>query len=599
MREFSVPPIVSIGDAANLTDPVWDNAEAAPDAVQFVRPAADGSAGTDVTCRQFRDEVVAVARGLAGAGVAPGDRVALMSRTRYEWTLLDYAIWVAGAVTVPIYETSSAEQAAWILADSGAVAVVVETNSHATLVAGVRDRLPELRDVWQIELGGVNEIVAAGASVDPAEIERRRTSVSADDVATIIYTSGTTGRPKGCVLTHRNMYADIANAVPVLPNLFRPGASTLLFLPLAHAFARLIQIGVVQARATMAHCADTRDLVAQLQEFRPTFVLSVPRVFEKVYNGARQKAQADGKGAIFDRAEKVAIAWSEAQETPGGPGFALRAQHAVFDRLVYRKLRAALGGRCRDAISGGAPLGARLGHFFRGIGVTICEGYGLTETSPAAAANLPTGTKIGTVGRPLPGVTIRIADDGEILIAGDLIFQGYWKNESATAEALVDGWFRTGDLGHLDDDGFLSITGRKKEIIVTAAGKNVAPAVLEDQVRAHPLVSQCVVVGDRQPFIAALVTVDEEALPKWLAGHGLPEDTPVEQLVTHDGLRAEIQGAVDTANLAVSKAESIKVFRILPRDFTEATGELTPSLKVKRQVVHKSYAAEIAEIYQG
>ncbi|WFE67101.1 long-chain fatty acid--CoA ligase [Micromonospora sp. WMMD714] len=599
MREFSVPPIVSIGDAANLTDPVWDNAEAAPDAVQFVRPAVEGRAAVDVTCRQFRDEVVAVARGLAGAGVAPGDRVALMSRTRYEWTLLDYAIWAAGAVTVPIYETSSAEQAAWILADSGAVAVVVETNSHATLVAGVRDRLPELRDVWQIELGGVDEIVAAGAAVDPEEIERRRTSVRAADVATIIYTSGTTGRPKGCVLTHRNMYADIANAVPVLPNLFRPGASTLLFLPLAHAFARLIQIGVVQARATMAHCADTRDLIPQLQEFRPTFVLSVPRVFEKVYNGARQKAEADGKGAIFDRAEKVAIAWSEAQETPGGPGFALRAQHAVFDRLVYRKLRAALGGRCRDAISGGAPLGARLGHFFRGIGVTICEGYGLTETSPAAAANLPTGTKIGTVGRPLPGVTIRIADDGEILIAGDLIFQGYWKNESATAEALTDGWFRTGDLGHLDDDGFLSITGRKKEIIVTAAGKNVAPAVLEDQVRSHPLVSQCVVVGDRQPFIAALVTVDEEALPKWLAAHGLAEDTPVDQLLTHDGLRAEIQGAVDTANLAVSKAEAIKVFRILPRDFTEATGELTPSLKVKRQVVHKTYAAEIAEIYQG
>ncbi len=599
VREFSVPPIVTIGDAANLTDPVWDNAEAAPDAVQFVRPGVEGRAGVDVTCRQFRDEVVAVARGLAGAGVSPGDRVALMSRTRYEWTLLDYAIWAAGAVTVPIYETSSAEQAAWILADSGAVAVVVETNSHATLVAGVRDRLPELRDVWQIELGGVDEIVATGTSVDPEEIERRRTSVHAADVATIIYTSGTTGRPKGCVLTHRNMYADIANAVPVLPNLFRPGASTLLFLPLAHAFARLIQIGVVQARVTMAHCADTRDLVAQLQEFRPTFVLSVPRVFEKVYNGARQKAESDGKGAIFDRAEKVAIAWSEAQETPGGPGFALRAQHAVFDRLVYRKLRAALGGRCRDAISGGAPLGARLGHFFRGIGVTICEGYGLTETSPAAAANLPTGTKIGTVGRPLPGVTIRIADDGEILIAGDLIFQGYWKNESATAEALADGWFRTGDLGHLDDDGFLSITGRKKEIIVTAAGKNVAPAVLEDQVRAHPLVSQCLVVGDRQPFIAALVTVDEEALPKWLAAQGLPEDTPVAQLVAHDALRAEIQGAVDTANLAVSKAEAIKVFRILPRDFTEATGELTPSLKVRRQVVHKTYAAEIADIYQA
>ncbi|MGN9765157.1 AMP-dependent synthetase/ligase [Micromonospora sp. SD12] len=600
MREFSVPPIVTVGDSANLTDPVWDNAEVAPDAVQFVRPSGTAGAWADVTCRQFRDEVVAAARGLVAAGVQPGDRVGLMSRTRYEWTLLDYAIWAAGAVTVPIYETSSADQAAWILSDSGAVGCVVESNAHATLVAGVRDRLPDLRHVWQIDLDAVDELVRSGAAVDPAEIDRRRAALRADDVATIIYTSGTTGRPKGCVLTHRNMYADIANAVPVLPNLFRPGASTLLFLPLAHAFARLIQIGVVQARATMRHCADPKNLVGELQEFRPTFVLSVPRVFEKVYNGAKQKAEADGKGRIFARAEQVAIAYSEALETSGGPGLALRTQHALFDKLVYRKLRAALGGRCRDAISGGAPLGARLGHFFRGIGVNVCEGYGLTETSPAAAANLPGATRIGSVGRPLPGVTIRIEDDGEILIAGDLIFQGYWRNEEATAEALsADGWFRTGDLGQLDDEGFLSITGRKKEIIVTAGGKNVAPAVLEDQVRAHPLVSQCVVVGDRAPFIAALVTIDEEALPRWLASAGLPEDTPVEKLRDHEGLRAEIQGAVDTANQGVSKAEAIKVFRILPHDFTEATGELTPSLKVKRQVVHKSYAAEIADIYRG
>ncbi|MEO3775617.1 long-chain fatty acid--CoA ligase [Micromonospora sp. B11E3] len=603
MREFSVPPIVTVGDAANLTDPVWDNAEAAPDAVQFVRPAGSvgqpGRAWADVTCRQFRDEVVAVARGLVAAGISPGDRVALMSRTRYEWTLVDYAVWAAGAVTVPIYETSSADQAAWILEDSGAVAVVVETDHHAALVAGVRDRMPELAHVWQIEQGAVDQLVSAGAEVDPAEIERRRRAVRSGDIATIIYTSGTTGRPKGCVLTHRNLYADVANAVPVLPNLFNAGAATLLFLPLAHAFARLIQIGVVQARATMAHCADTKHLVAELQEFKPTFLLSVPRVFEKVYNGARQKAEADGKGRIFDRAERVAVAYSEALERPNGPGLALRVQHAVFDRLVYRKLRAALGGRCRDVISGGAPLGTRLGHFFRGIGVNILEGYGLTETAPAAAANLVGATRIGTVGRPLPGVTIRIADDGEIMISGDLVFQGYWRNEEATAEALTpDGWFRTGDLGQLDADGYLSITGRKKEIIVTAAGKNVAPAVLEDQVRAHPLVSQCVVVGDRQPFIAALVTIDEEALPTWLAARGRPEDTPVERLRDDEELRAEVQGAIDQANQSVSRAEAIKVFRILPHDFTEATGELTPSLKVKRQVVHKSYAAEIADIYR-
>ncbi|MGW5559287.1 AMP-dependent synthetase/ligase [Micromonospora sp. NPDC003944] len=604
MREFSVPPIVTVGDAANLTDPVWDNAEVAPDTVQFARPTASGdgtvTAWTDVTCLQFRDEVAAVARGLIAAGIEPGVRVGLMSRTRYEWTLLDYAIWAVGAVTVPIYETSSAEQAAWILEDSNAVAVVVETEAHAALVAGVRHRLPELGQVWQIDSGGVDELVTTGATVELAEVDRRRKAVRAGDLATIIYTSGTTGRPKGCVLTHRNMYADIANAVPVLPNLFNAGASTLLFLPLAHAFARLIQIGVVQARATMAHCADTRNLVAELQAFRPTFVLSVPRVFEKVYNAAKQKAEADGKGGIFARAEQVAIAYSEALETPGGPGLALRAQHVVFDRLVYRKLRAALGGRCRDAISGGAPLGARLGHFFRGIGVTVLEGYGLTETSPAAAANLPTGTRMGSVGRPLPGVTVRIEDDGEILISGELVFQGYWRNETATAETIsADGWFRTGDLGQLDSDGYLSITGRKKELIVTAGGKNVAPAVLEDLVRAHPLISQCVVVGDAKPFIAALVTVDEEALPTWLESAGMPRDTTIEQVREHEGLRREIQAAIDTANQAVSKAEAIKVFRVLPHDFTEATGELTPSLKVKRQVVHKTYAAEIADIYRG
>ncbi|MFG1882072.1 AMP-dependent synthetase/ligase [Micromonospora sp. NPDC049102] len=604
MREFSVPPIVTVGDAANLTDPIWDNAEVAPDTVQFARatPSPDGNGTTwaEVTCRQFRDEVTAVARGLIAAGIQPGDRVALMSRTRYEWTLIDYAIWAAGAVTVPIYETSSAEQAAWVIADSGAVAAVVESGTHADLIAGVHNRLPELTNVWQIEQGAVDELTTAGAAVEPTEVQQRRKAVRADDLATIIYTSGTTGRPKGCMLTHRNMYADVANAAKALPNLFHPGAATMLFLPLAHAFARLVQIGVVQLRATMAHSTDPKNLVAELQEFRPTFLLAVPRVFEKVYNGAMQKAEKDGKGSIFARAEKVAIAYSEALETQRGPGLALRAEHALFERLVYRKLRAALGGRCRDAFSGGGPLGTRLGHFFRGVGLTVLEGYGLTETSPAATANLPTGTRMGSVGRPLPGVAVRIEDDGEILIAGELVFQGYWHNEAATAEVLSpDGWFRTGDLGQLDADGYLSITGRKKELIVTAGGKNVAPAVLEDQVRAHPLISQCVVVGDAKPFIAALVTIDEEALPTFLSSAGLPSDTTVEALRDHEGLRAEVQSAIDTANQAVSKAEAIKVFRILPRDFAEATGELTPSLKVKRQVVHKTYAAEIADIYRG
>jgi long-chain acyl-CoA synthetase len=591
VREFSVPPVVTIGDNSTLVDPLWDNAAEAPDAVQFTR-RIDG-VWHDVTCAQFLEEVVAVARGLLAAGIEPGDRVGLMSKTRYEWTLVDYAIWSCGAVTVPVYETSSAEQVSWILKDSGAVACFVETAAHQTIVTGVH----EWDHLWRLD--NLDELIAGGATVSRDVVERRRADARADDLATIIYTSGTTGRPKGCMLTHRNMYSDIANAIPGLASLFHEGSRTLLFLPLAHSFARLIQIGVVQARATMGHTPDVKNLVADLQAFKPTFVLSVPRVFEKVYNTAKQTAHADGKAAVFDRAERVAIAFSEARDTPRGAGLALRAQHAFFDRLVYSRLRAALGGKCRQAISGGAPLGVRLAHFFRGIGVTVFEGYGLTETSPATNVNLEDAQRIGTVGRPLPGVTVRIDDDGEILILGDIVFKGYWKNDAATVEAVDgEGWFHTGDIGELDDDGYLRITGRKKELIVTAGGKNVAPAVLEDRVRAHALVSQCMVVGDRQPFIAALITIDIDALPAWAKAHGKPAGADVAEMVDDEDLRKEVQLAIDDANLAVSKAESIRTFRILPRDFTEATGELTPSLKVKRNVVLKEYADEIAAIYE-
>jgi long-chain acyl-CoA synthetase len=595
VQEFSVPPVVTIGAAANLTDLVWDNADAAPDTVQFSRR---GPAGwQDVTCAAFRDEVTALAKGLIAAGIQPGDRVALMSKTRYEWTLADFAIWTAGAVTVPIYETSSAEQVQWILSDSGALAVVVETDRHGAIVAEVRDRAPELNEVWQIDGGGLDRLVQAGAAVPTEEVEERRHSAGADDTATIIYTSGTTGRPKGCVLSHRNLYADAASAVAVLPELFLGDAATLLFLPLAHSFARVIQNAAVCARCRMGHAPDVKNLVGDLADFQPTFVLGVPRVFEKVYNGARQRAHADGKGPIFDRAERAAIAYSQGLDRPGGPGLLVRLQHTLFDRLVYGKLRAALGGRCTAAISGGAPLGTRLAHFFRGIGVTVLEGYGLTETSPAIAVNLYGATRIGTVGRPLPGVTVRVADDGEIMVKGEIVFSGYWNNETATDEVLdADGWFHTGDLGELDD-GYLRITGRKKEIIVTAGGKNVAPAVLEDRLRAHPLISQCIVIGDRQPFIAALVTIDEEAWPKWLAEQGLPAGSGVADLREHEALRNTIQRAVDAANKAVSRAEAIRVFRILPRDWSEETGELTPSLKVKRNVVMKEFADEIAAIY--
>jgi long-chain acyl-CoA synthetase len=453
--------------------------------------------------------------------------------------------------------------------------------------------------VWQIDGGGLDKLVSAGASVDVAALAQRRMSRGADDLATIIYTSGTTGRPKGCELTHRNLYADAANAVPGLTSLFHDGSSTLLFLPLAHSFARLVQIGTVLARCRMGHLADVKNLVADLQSFQPTFILSVPRVFEKVYNTARQRAHADGKGAIFDRADRVAVAYSRALDTAGGPGLALRLQHALFDRLVYGKLRAAIGGRCVGAISGGAPLGERLGHFFRGIGVTVFEGYGLTETTAAAAVNHDAALKIGTVGRPLPGVDAAIADDGEVLLRGGVVMRGYWKNEQATAEAIdADRWFHTGDIGELDSQGFLKITGRKKEILVTAGGKNVAPAVLEDRLRAHRLVSQCIVVGDQRPFIAALITLDADALPAWLKSKGKDESLSPEQLRDDPELLAELDAAVAEANKAVSHAEAIKKFRVLGSDFTEENGTLTPSLKLKRGVVMKEFGTEVEGLYQ-
>ncbi|GGJ85101.1 long-chain acyl-CoA synthetase [Pilimelia anulata] len=595
MREYVVPPLVEFRPDEHLTDAVWRHAEAYPDHPQLLRPAAAGG-WTPVTCAQFHADVVTLARGLIAAGVAAGDRVGLMSRTRYEWTLVDYALWAVGAVTVPIYETSSADQVGWILGDSGAVACVVETDAHADLVD--RGALPALRDVWRIDGGDLVALAGRGADTPAGAVDERRAAAGVDDLATIIYTSGTTGRPKGCELTHRNMYADIANALPLLVGTFDENARTLLFLPLAHAFARLIQVGAIQSRAQLGHTADLLNLAATMRDFRPTFLLSVPRVFEKVYNTATQKAADEGKSAIFGRAEKVAVAYSEARDR-GGPGPVLRLEHALFDKLVYGKLRAALGGRCTAAMSGGAPLGARLAHFFRGVGVTIYEGYGLTETSPAASVNLPAATRIGTVGRPLPGVGVRIADDGEILIGGEIVFRGYWNNPEATAAAKsADGWLHTGDLGGLDADGYLRITGRKKEIIVTAGGKNVAPAPLEDGLRAHALVSQCLVVGDGRPFISALVTLDEQALPAWLRSAGRPEGTPVAELREDAALRAALQEAIDAVNATVSQAESIRTFRVLPRDFTEAGGELTPSLKVKRNLVLERYADEVDALYR-
>ncbi|HEY2306960.1 MAG TPA: long-chain fatty acid--CoA ligase [Streptosporangiaceae bacterium] len=629
MREYSTPASVDIPSSAGLTDAVFERAASDPGRVVMRRKSPAGNAGwQDVTARQFADDVTALAKGLMATGIATGDRVALMSRTRYEWTVIDYAIWAAGATTVPIYETSSAEQVEWILTDSGAHALIVETPVHLQTAAETLAAAPGVGRVWMIEDGAVGDgaagngaglavpghpvpveplsaLAAAGADVTGEQVDQRRTSRHLADLATIIYTSGTTGRPKGCELSHGNLLADVRNVMHGwLPTIFEtPGAATLLFLPLAHSFARIIQVGCLESGVVLGHTPSVARLLPDLASFQPTFILAVPRVFEKVYNGAEQQASGSPvRSRIFQAAAQTAIAWSQASGTGtaapgGGPGMPLRLRHALFDRLVYAKLRAAVGGRVRYAVSGGAPLGERLGHFFRGAGITVLEGYGLTESSAAATVNRPERIKIGTVGQPLPGVSVRIADDGEIFLGGPTIFGGYWQNDAATAEVLADGWLRTGDMGELDDDGYLRVTGRKKELIVTAGGKNVAPAVLEDRIRAHPLVSQCLVVGDGRPYIACLITLDEESVDIWKARFPHLKDTAIADLTEAPELHAELQAAVDEANKAVSRAEGVRRFRVLPGDFTEQNGYLTPSLKVRRNVIVKDFAADIEALY--
>jgi long-chain acyl-CoA synthetase len=597
VREFSVPATTEVGPDEALPDLLAKNVAEVGDQTGF-RVQRNGQ-WQDVTWKEFGDQVAGVAKGLVASGVSAGDRVALQAKTRYEWAVIDFAIWTAGGATVPIYETSSADQVAWILSDSGATAILVEKDEHASAVETVRDQAPDLRSVFVIDDGAVDQLIQAGKDVPDSELEARRATLNADSLATLIYTSGTTGRPKGCELTHGNFLFEIGNGMSLLGRFLNVDGSLLLFIPLAHVLARVIHVGAVKTRTVVGHTPDVKNLVADLGEFKPTFVLAVPRVFEKVFNSAKAKAEGDGKGTIFDKAAQVAIDWSRAQDK-GGVGLALKAQHALFDKLVYGKLRAALGGRCLGAISGGAPLGERLGHFFRGIGVTVYEGYGLTETTAAASVNHDEALRIGTVGRPLPGVDFRIGEDGEVLIRGGIVMRGYWRNEEATKEAIdSERFFHTGDLGELDSDGFLTITGRKKEILVTAGGKNVAPAVLEDRLRAHRLVSQCIVVGDQRPFIAALITLDAEALPGWLESKGKPADQTAEQVREDPELMAEIDAAVKEANKAVSQAEAIKRFTILGTDFTEDNGMLTPSLKLKRSVVMKQFDADVEELYAG
>ncbi len=599
MDEFSVAPIVLVEPQDNLNGLLAQRVAADPTATMVERRITTDGPWTAVTAREFDAQVVAVAKGLVVNGIEPGDRVGIMSRTRYEWTVLDWAAWAAGAIPVPLYETSSAEQVEWILQDSGVKLLIVETADHLATVEEVHARTTELGEVFVIENGAIDALVQAGSGVDDAEITRRRTLAGLGDVATIIYTSGTTGRPKGAELTHGNFYVLAANTVKEIPEVFAAaGGRTLLFMPLAHVFARFIGVLVVAGGTVLGHCSDTKNLLPDLAAFRPTYVLSVPRVFEKVYNSAEQSATLSGKRRIFHWASATAITYSRALDTPRGPGPWLRFQRALADKLVYGKLRALLGGQAEFAVSGGAPLGERLGNFYRGIGIRILEGYGLTETTAPTCVNRPSNTRIGTVGTQLPGCAVKIAADGEILLSGVHIFRGYHNAPEATAEAFDGKWFRTGDLGALDDDGFLRITGRKKELIVTAGGKNVAPAVLEDRIRAHALVSQCVAVGDHKPFIGALITLDPEGLPGWLQIHGKPE-MDVATAATDPDVLAALDVAVQRANRAVSRAESIRKFTVLTTDFTVDNGYLTPSLKVKRALVLKDFEAEIEGIYSG
>ena len=597
MRELSVPANIPPVSSGNVTDQIEDLFARNP---QFpsVSIQTDDEWST-ITAAQFREQVRNVAKGLIAEGLNAGDRIAILSRTRYEWTVADYAIWYAGCVTVPIYETSSPEQVEWIVSDSHVVATFFEAQRTTHAFQPIAAKVPHMTRSYIFGDDVLAELARKGANVSDSELESRRTSAGPSDPATLIYTSGTTGQPKGCIITHGNLISEVDTLVKAVPEVFDvPEASTLIFLPLAHVFGRLIQVAMLRGEVTIGHCPNPTALLKDLGSFKPTFLLAVPRVFEKVFNGSAAKAHEASpvKGKIFDRAAATAIAYSEALDH-GHVSKGLSIKHGLFDKLVYSKLRHAMGGRVTHAISGGAALGSRLGHFYRGIGLIILEGYGLTETTAGSTLNLPSALKIGSVGRPLPGTGARIESDGEILLKGPHVFAGYWNNDAATAEAMTsDGWFRTGDIGELDGDGYLRITGRKKELIVTAGGKNVAPAVLEDRLRANPIISQCVVVGDNKPYIGALITLDQDALPQILAANNI-ESAPMSDLIQNADVRALVQKAVNAANEAVSNSEAIKKFVILPEDLTIDNGYLTPKMSIRRHLIVQDFAGDIEGLY--
>lgn len=596
MDHYDMPAIVPADPEANVTDLLVERVRATPDLALFAIPTAEGG-WSDVTAKEFLDQVTALAKGFAAAGIQPGDKIGLMCKTSYEWTLIDFAIWFAGAVMVPIYETSSPAQLQWNLNDSGTVAMITETPDHFARFDEAHPDLPLITNVWKLDTGDLDKLVASGAGISDDEIERRRNLASGKDLATLIYTAGTTGKPKGCMLTHSNFVELTRNAREAIPEVVNTESSTLLFITLAHIFARFISVLSIVGGVKVGHQPDTKQLLPAMGSFRPTFLLAVPRVFEKVYNSSEQKAEGGGKGKIFRKAAAVAVAHSRALDAGKVP-LGLAIQFALFDRLVLSKIRAALGGRVKYAVSGSAPLGLFLGHFYRSLGLTILEGYGLTETTAPISVNVPSNFKIGKVGPPLPGCSVRLAPDGEIEAKGINIFAGYWNNDKATKDTFDGEWFKTGDIGTIDDEGYLEITGRKKEMIVTAGGKNVAPAVLEDPIRANPIISQVLVVGDKRPFIGALITLDEEMLPVWLNNNGEDATMSVEEASSNPKVLAEIQRAIDRANANVSRAESVRKFVILPHDLTEASGHLTPKLSVKRSVVLADFAETIDGLYE-
>ena len=594
--QFDTPALVPAEPSANTTQVLLDRVRETPNGALFSLPVDGG--WKDVTSSEFLEQVIALAKGFISQGIKPGDRVGLMCKTRYEWTLVDFAMWFAGAALVPIYETSASSQIQWILEDSEAVALIVETPDHLKRFEEIRSDAPYVQSVWQIDAGDLDALVISGTKISDEEVEERRSSLHGSDLATLIYTSGSTGKPKGCVLTHSNFLELSRNARAAVPEVVNPQASTLLFITTAHIFARFISILAIEGGVKVGHQGDTSQLLPAMQSFKPSFLLAVPRVFEKVYNSAEQKAEAGGKGNIFRAAAKTAIEYSKA-EMAGHIPLGLKLKFAVLDKLVLSKLRAALGGRCTYAISGSAPLGDRLGHFYHALGLVVLEGYGLTETTAPISINLPSKFVIGTVGPALPGCSVRLGEDGEIEAAGINVYKEYWKNPQATADTFHDGWFKTGDIGEIDKDGYITITGRKKEILVTAGGKNVAPAYLEDPIRANPVISQVVAVGDAKPFISALITLDPEMLPMWLTNNKMDPSMSIAEAATNPAIIAEVQAAVDRANARVSRAESIRKFAILPIQFTEESGHLTPKMSIKRNVIVKDFAGEIEGMYAG